>query len=62
MVSACSEDKESNKWLVLITMWENILSICIPFSVMAALYQTNISYKIYQDPASEIQCQWGSPF
>ena len=43
MFSASFEDNESDKQLVLITMLENILSICVLFSVMAALYQTNIS-------------------
>ena len=44
MFSASFEDNESDKQLVLITMLENILSICVLFSVIfSALYQTNIS-------------------
>ena len=45
MFSAWFEDDESNKQLVSITILENISSICVLFSVMAALYQTNISFQ-----------------
>ena len=49
-------------------MLENILSICVLFSVMAALYQTNISFHTTQIkpilaqsfyPVDKIEFIWG---
>ena len=66
MFSASFEDNESDKQLVLIAMLENILSICVLFSVMAALYQTNISFHTTQKAENmsfgQIEFKWGSDF
>ena len=45
LFSAWFEEDESNKKLVFIPILENILSICLLFSIKAALYQTNISFQ-----------------
>ena len=53
MFSASFEDNESDKQLVLIAMLENILSIFVLFSVIAALYQTNISFNTTQNTSKQ---------